>query len=688
MPDNLPPVSAKPPPTPANVPPLTGSLNDEPEEDLSHLSPFAVLKKETDVPPATLLAEPVVVPEPIPEAAKPPVPTVVPTPTDQSHSFILPNTSSLEAAKGLNEPDLKGLKVAKRDLKDDALPGTGQVLRADMPGAQPGEILAESGISGGRGDFFADEQGPQPVLSPGQPGKIVSGKIVNPGQSVTMSATDMVTPKPKRGRGALIFSLLGLVILFGLGGGVLYVLANYNGLRVPVLFTQLSKLPTDGPSTSLKAALVVQQANSYDATGTVQLTVRQDANQKPTLPNDGSTVKEVTSFKENIDVLHIDHQQKTALLLADVTTDTNTAVPVYVSSRLDTPLSNWLIYLKANQTSNLISVNGQEVDLTLLQPLLQPLFLDKVLATAQAEKGYAKGTKSGINTAAYTLTMKDSTLAGSLPKTATMSQLTATFSFVWGTAQVTDILIKGVLTYKGSSYDYTARWAIQNWNTALDAGTKTKASAVLASGAAGTAEATTIKKFISYLGLADGSIPATSLDSPPSNTIVPTPNPTQTPAGSATPTATATAKTTATPTPTPTPVTVITPSGQSISAVTTPLTATPPQPATPTSDAQKARDVQRKKDLTDLQTALDRYKTKQGNYPVVTPQEQTLSSSTLFNALVPVYLTAMPVDPLASTYWYEYSSDGTNYTLRAVAENPADTEAKHGTSFSYFEKHN
>jgi len=67
--------------------------------------------------------------------------------------------------------------------------------------------------------------------------------------------------------------------------------------------------------------------------------------------------------------------------------------------------------------------------------------------------------------------------------------------------------------------------------------------------------------------------------------------------------------------------------------------------------------------------------------------EQTRSSATLLAALVPTYMTAMPVDPLSNTYWYEYSSlDGTSYKLRSVVEDPTNPSAKKGVTYSYFER--
>jgi hypothetical protein len=70
---------------------------------------------------------------------------------------------------------------------------------------------------------------------------------------------------------------------------------------------------------------------------------------------------------------------------------------------------------------------------------------------------------------------------------------------------------------------------------------------------------------------------------------------------------------------------------------------------------------------------------------VANTPEQTLASTTLLQALVPTYLTKLPVDPLTHTYWYEYKSDGSTYYLRCVAEDASDTTAHQGLTYSYLE---
>ncbi len=133
-------------------------------------------------------------------------------------------------------------------------------------------------------------------------------------------------------------------------------------------------------------------------------------------------------------------------------------------------------------------------------------------------------------------------------------------------------------------------------------------------------------------------------------------------------------------------VVAITPSGESTATVVDALVSSAQVPPQPASDAAKARDVQRKKDLSDIQQALIAYKAKTGSYPIVATGDQVASNSILFSSLVPTYLTKMPLDPLKGTYYYYYqSSDGSAYSLRAVLENASDSTAKKGAVFSFYE---
>lgn len=97
------------------------------------------------------------------------------------------------------------------------------------------------------------------------------------------------------------------------------------------------------------------------------------------------------------------------------------------------------------------------------------------------------------------------------------------------------------------------------------------------------------------------------------------------------------------------------------------------------------RDVKRKSDLQSIKEALQKYKADTGTYPI---SEQTAKTkdegNILAQALVPKYLSNLPVDPNNPTYWYGYRSDGNTFTLWCVLENKNDPAGKQeGDYFIY-----
>lgn len=72
---------------------------------------------------------------------------------------------------------------------------------------------------------------------------------------------------------------------------------------------------------------------------------------------------------------------------------------------------------------------------------------------------------------------------------------------------------------------------------------------------------------------------------------------------------------------------------------------------------QNGRDAQRKSDLEQIRSALEFYKSEEGDYPT-TGNLDDLETD---------YISSVPEDPI-STQSYEYSSDGLTYTLCATLE--------------------
>lgn len=112
-----------------------------------------------------------------------------------------------------------------------------------------------------------------------------------------------------------------------------------------------------------------------------------------------------------------------------------------------------------------------------------------------------------------------------------------------------------------------------------------------------------------------------------------------------------------------------------------------PSPSAPAYDLNTAagRDQKRKNDVQDLSLALDKYaKDNSGALPQSNGNSiKTKDSGTvLMSALVPKYLSALPIDP--STGYYAYESDGATYSLTAALETETDPGAeKVGSKYIY-----
>jgi len=94
-------------------------------------------------------------------------------------------------------------------------------------------------------------------------------------------------------------------------------------------------------------------------------------------------------------------------------------------------------------------------------------------------------------------------------------------------------------------------------------------------------------------------------------------------------------------------------------------------------------DAKRKEDLSNLKTALKNYYTATQGYPVAVATEKTSEPSSL-KVLIPDYITSLPVDPLAPTYYYGYKSDGKTFELTCILEDKNDTSGVvMGNNFLY-----
>ncbi len=93
---------------------------------------------------------------------------------------------------------------------------------------------------------------------------------------------------------------------------------------------------------------------------------------------------------------------------------------------------------------------------------------------------------------------------------------------------------------------------------------------------------------------------------------------------------------------------------------------------------QRARDAQRKSDLRQIQSALELYRSDQGEYPKTLTGGQPLKNGST------IYMSEIPSDPnfTGSGSNYKYAGqnkqllDGTDYTLSACLENSSDSQGK------------
>ena len=100
----------------------------------------------------------------------------------------------------------------------------------------------------------------------------------------------------------------------------------------------------------------------------------------------------------------------------------------------------------------------------------------------------------------------------------------------------------------------------------------------------------------------------------------------------------------------------------------------------------QTRDSQRKIDLASIAKALESYHAKENKYPKVSGTEKISNSSgVLYSALVPTYISKLPLDPNDPINYYGYESDGTTYKLSSVLEDKTDTSGTQvGGNYLYF----
>ncbi len=438
--------------------------------------------------------------------------------------------------------------------------------------------------------------------------------------------------------------LLVIVVFLGLVGGGLTG-AVYGGIRIPVLYTAISKISPDGMTLALNAKEFVQM-RAYQAVGVTNVTqvVESTTTELPG-GNTGGAVK-VALVKAVIsqNSAQVEAGEKPSWMMsADVTINEGEPVPLV----LDSAAAGGTLgaVFPNNAVTKQATVPAIDLAKHPLFTSLRPDLISAILASATNAHDYVNGKAStGERVARYTYTLDPTIFAKAFPDGAlTFTEPEAQVGYAWGTGAPIAFTLGVTATYQSHKYTVTGNWKLSNWDGTTPEELATAVAPLHTGSDTVVIPAISAQQFLAQLGITD------NLPAPVSQTGA------------------------------------LEPTGIAIASVGDPITTVP---AASTASAQDAltRDNQRKLDLELIQEALAAYQAKEGKYPVVTPYQQTRSSKTLFAALVPKYLGKMPVDPLAEVYWYEYSStDGSDYLLRSVAENTVDVDAKKGAAFSYFE---
>lgn len=455
------------------------------------------------------------------------------------------------------------------------------------------------------------------------------------------------TPHP---RNIGLISAIGLLVVLIVVGGAGYVLA-LNGTNVPLLYTMASGLSGDAKTAAASAATATKGQKSYTFASEISLSPLTDKD-KPLLPSSTQAADNPVYMLKGVAQ---DAQYANGVLtsLTQVAVNDGTAIPLAVQVPAQ---GSWYLMFPSSLDTSVAKLDPTDLKQTVLYSIVKPMPLDLALSAVQKTTSLQKRSSSGKTVTAYAVTIDPASFKDYFPNGASLTGFTGVMELSWkGGKQVVGqpvaALITGTVAYRQRSYQFKEIWNITGWNTALS--DRTEIKTLTDATQQTSAQDSTLLQAITQLGIGKlGQLP-NSLDQTDTGTQVTS--------------------------------TAVTPTGEAIDKPGDTIAANPPVPTQPAADVAKTRDTQRKQDLATLKAALEKYKTDNGQYPTSSGLEQTISSQTLFNALVPKYLTKMPVDPLPKTYWYEYQSTGTSFTLRSVLENHSDKDAKAGGIYHYYE---
>jgi type II secretory pathway pseudopilin PulG len=632
---------------------------DATPEELSSLSPFAILRnadvqreEASGVPPVLAPVQPAQLPpELIPSAVPPTLPPLPPPP--------LPPPLAPEPNR---EEILRQAAAAApvAPVVPQPPPSRDELLR--QAAAAPDTRLILPPVPA-----LATEESPAAAItkiSPEKPRPVVAMPTPPVPAPIPTPDIEVVRPHHRSGSGTkLVAGVLGVILALAILLGSAYALAE-KGVRVPLLYAYVSKLQANGLDERDAASAYASAQGSYELGATSKVVLHLVSASTSATAAGGAT-NPFASATNAIPYARYVVDKDTLQARTTVTAGGVQQVPMVY----ETGSNVWQATFPLAATPGNFTVAASKIKETLLQSLLDPVSVQEMLGAATAETAYSPLTVNGAKTGEYTYSLDAGKLSAYLPSGASLTGATGILRVAWGSRQPLYAEVDGTIAYEQTKYQYQSVDDITSWNQPLPM------SETGITGLGAGATALDIKDFIAQLGITYSTLP---------NGLTTTPTPTATPVATPSPTPSPT-PTLAPPSSTPTPLTALQPSGQSTTVLLPAITATPPAPAATANAAAIARDTQRKGDLQLLQQALENYKTVKGSYPKSNGLEQVQNSSTLLNALVPTYLTALPIDPTQTTYWYEYQSDGTTYALRSVAENAADPTAKLGTAYHYYE---
>lgn len=624
------------------VPPWEEPFDEETKgEDLSALSPMAVLEKKNNFVPSSLSRE-----ELLKHASEAPTST-----------FILPENPSLPQPTPSPAPPSNSLKPV--------LPSPPVTPLPISPVKPSPEVISITPI---RNSLPLPEPltPPTPPLQPSPPippvGTLHLNKNFFPTPPDTTSVPNAAIPLPTSPKTSSskvgIIAVLGLMIGLLFLGGSAYALA-LNGTRIPVLYSMVSGLPGDGQKLSQAALGVVRSKKTYQLgpETTIQVGVKA-SDQKPDIPNNTTSLQslpgKLVSLKSTTKNALVTISNKGMVSQQQVSVDQGSAIPVSLQTAGGNFNTDWTAYFSTGVV-NLVSFSGDDLKKTLLYPVLRPISLSNLLEAVQTEQDYQKISVDGKPVASYIYQLDPTKLAEVMPEGATSSG-TAEIGYYWKTGLPAYAKLSGEVVYQKVTYTYESALKFEGFGQSFSDNTQAELSNLTNPTEVPTP--VSALQFASYLGVAPGSLPS-SLAGSDTGLLEGSPS-----------------------------GPVVAPTGEGVIQPEQSIILTPPVPASPASSEAKQRDIQRKKDLTDLQSALERYKTVHGSYPISKGLEQTVSSNTLIDSLIPDYMTKIPIDLLKNTYWYEYQSDGPTFSIRSVSEDGSDSEAKQGAVYYYFERTN